>query len=184
MKIYTKKGDQGQTYLFGGGPFKKDYFRIHCYGEVDELNSVVGCAASFLSDQKLNHELQILQEELFVLGSELSSVNPDEKISAGFLKDENITRLEQSIDTFEQALTPLKNFILPGGEKAAAFLHLARTVCRRAERSVVHLAYQDKEIVRPLIIQYLNRLSDYLFVLARFVNFQSGNSDILWKGLL
>lgn len=182
MKIYTKKGDKGSTYLFGGGPFPKDAIRIQAYGTVDELNSVLGCAIAEISDLSLQNELLRIQKELFVLGSELSSVNPEEKIKAGFLKISNIESMEKSIDEWEKHLKPLKQFILPGGSKASALLHLARTVCRRAEREVVALSHQEE--VRSECIVYLNRLSDYLFVMAREVNHLDKKEDVLWEGIL
>lgn len=182
MKIYTKKGDKGSTYLFGGGPFPKDAIRIQAYGTVDELNSVIGCAITELVDSNLQNELLRIQKELFVLGSELSSVNPDEKMKAGFLKNSHIQSMEKSIDEWESNLEPLKQFILPGGSKASAFLHLARTVCRRAEREVVSLSHQEE--VRVECIVYLNRLSDYLFMMAREANRLEKKKDILWEGIL
>ncbi len=182
MKIYTKKGDKGSTYLFGGGPFPKDALRIQAYGTVDELNSVLGCAMTELSDSKIKNEIQKIQKELFVLGSELSSVNPNEKMKAGFVQNVHVQAMEKQIDVWEENLRPLQQFILPGGSKASALLHLARTVCRRAEREVVSLSHQEE--VRPECIVYLNRLSDYLFVMAREVNRIENQPDVLWEGIL
>lgn len=182
MKIYTKKGDQGRTYLFGGGPFPKDTLRINTYGTVDEMNSVIGCAITELSDTKLKSELQKIQKQLFVLGAELASINPDEKLKAGFINASHITDMEHLIDDLETHLEPLKQFVLPGGSKAAAFLHLARTVCRRAERELVSLAHTEE--IRQESLTYLNRLSDLLFVMAREVNRVENKKDILWEGIL
>lgn len=182
MKIYTKKGDQGSTYLFGGGPFPKDALRIQAYGTVDELNSFLGCAIAEVSDPGLRDQLQRIQKELFVLGAELASVNPDEKMKAGFLQNSHITALEKAMDAWEANLAPLKQFILPGGGRGASQLHLARTVCRRAERWLVGLSRQEE--VRSECVVYLNRLSDYLFMAAREANRLEGREDILWEGIL
>src|SRR3990167_4831150 len=182
MKIYTKKGDQGKTYLFGGGPFPKNDARIDTYGEIDELNSAMGCARAFIQEQELATQLQTIQESLFTIGSELSTVSADEKLKLSFLQEAPVVQLEHWIDAFDVRLKPLKNFILPGGSQGASFLHLARTVCRRAERKLVALS--EKQTVRPVLIKYLNRLSDYLFVAARVVNQQAKQEDILWKGLV
>ncbi len=182
MKIYTKKGDQGSTYLFGGGPYPKDTPRIAAYGSVDELNSVIGCAIAELTDKTLKIKLQTLQEELFMMGAELSTLNPTEKMKQGFIQSKHILAQEKFIDEMEAELKPLKKFILPGGCKAAAFLHLARTTCRRAEREIVALSHQEE--VRSEILVYINRLSDFLFVMARFANLKAKVEDLLWEGLL
>jgi len=182
VKIYTKKGDKGETSLFGGGPYPKDADRIAAYGEVDELNSVVGCALTEVKDSDLQEALQSLQKELFMLGAELATVKPSEKMVAGFIQGRHVAAMEERIDGWEGLLKPLKNFVLPGGTKAAGWLHLARTVCRRAERAVVKLAREEN--LRPEIVVYLNRLSDYLFVMARLVNLKSGVDDVRWEGIL
>jgi cob(I)alamin adenosyltransferase len=182
MKIYTKKGDKGTTSLFGGGPYPKDDKRITAYGEVDELNSVLGCAIAELEDEWLKIHLRILQEELFMVGAELASLNPPEKMKQGFIQNRHISVQEKLIDEMEDKLGPLKKFILPGGCKGAAFLHLARTTCRRAERAIVTLSH-DQE-VRSEILVYINRLSDLLFVMARFANLQAKVEDMLWEGIL
>jgi len=170
------------TSLFGGGPFPKDAGRIAAYGEVDELNSVIGCALPELKDPILTTALQELQEQLFVLGAELATLNPNEKMKEGFLQELHVAELEELIDQLEAKLPPLKKFILPGGGKGAAFLHLARTTCRRAERAIVALSHHEP--VRPEVLTYINRLSDLLFVMARFANLQEGVKDILWEGIL
>ncbi|HCU25072.1 MAG TPA: cob(I)yrinic acid a,c-diamide adenosyltransferase [Deltaproteobacteria bacterium] len=183
MKIYTKTGDAGQTYLFGGGPFPKDNERIEAYGDVDELNTVVGLALAGLeTEDPLRSDLLEVQKQLFLIGAELASVKPDAKMIAGFLQKKQIESLEKQIDAWETELEPLKKFILPGGHSAAAALHQARTVCRRAERSVVALSHDLQ--LRPELLIYLNRLSDWFFVLARVVNRRAGVEDILWEGIL
>jgi cob(I)alamin adenosyltransferase len=182
MKIYTKKGDGGQTFLFGGGPYPKDYPRIAAYGTVDELNSVVGCALAEVQDARLHSQVLEVQKQLFVVGAELASQNPSPEMIRGFIRDEHISALEGQMDAWDAELKPLKKFILPGGAKGAALFHLARTVCRRAERLVVALAREEP--VRPELIKYLNRLSDWCFLLARVLNKKSGVEDVLWEGIL
>jgi cob(I)alamin adenosyltransferase len=182
MKIYTKKGDQGQTHLYGGGPYPKDNKRIEAYGTVDELNGVIGCAIAQLGSGELADILQSIQEQLFVVGAELATVKPSAEMLKGFIQAAHSEKLENQIDVWEKDLAPLKKFILPGGSKAAALLHLARTVCRRAERRVVTLS-QDMPI-RPELLIYLNRLSDWLFILARLVNHRAKVKDVLWEGIL
>ncbi len=183
MKIYTKKGDQGQTFLFGGGPYPKDDERIAAYGTVDELNSVVGCAIVELGgSDALSSDLLEIQKQLFVVGAELATVNPKEEMAKGFIKSDHIERLEKQIDAWEKDLTPLKHFILPGGTRTAAFLHLSRTICRRAERALVSLSHD--QAVRPELVADINRLSDWVFVLARTVNHRAKVEDVLWEGIL
>lgn len=182
MKIYTKTGDTGQTSLFGGARLPKHHLRIEAYGTVDELNSVLGCAVTELKDAPLKSELLEIQKQLFVLGAELASPQADSKMSAGFLQESQINHLENLIDQMEQGLAPLTQFILPGGSRSSSLLHLARTVCRRAERLVVHL--NSEEALRNQVIVYLNRLSDYLFVAARWANKQEAVEDVLWNGLM
>ncbi|MBF0493373.1 MAG: cob(I)yrinic acid a,c-diamide adenosyltransferase [Deltaproteobacteria bacterium] len=181
MKIYTKKGDQGKTSLFGGQILSKDHERIEAYGCVDELNSVLGCVVSVLKTSNLQKEILEIQKQLFVLGSELAYPSADERLRSGFLKTTHIEQLEKQIDSMETTLNPLKQFILPGGSQTASFLHLARTVCRRAEREAVHLSHTEN--LRSELLIYLNRLSDYLFVAARFANHLENRPDLLWEGL-
>ena len=176
MRIYTKTGDAGETGLFGGGRVSKDDPRVRAYGEVDELNATLGFAAALEPPGFEADVLQLIQRDLFMIGAELATPNATkvrEQVSA-----ERVSALEQVIDRHEATLAPLKNFILPGGTPKAAALHVARTTCRRAERAVVTLA-RDQQI-NHIIIHYLNRLSDLLFVLARAVNKQAGRSDIVW----
>lgn len=181
MKIYTKTGDQGKTSLFGGERVWKDNLRLNAYGSVDELNAVIGCAICEIKNCELIDTLKSIQNELFIVGSDLAT--PLDKSNKNFviprISDEHISRLEKLIDRFNEQIPELKQFILPGGTKGAAFLHLARTVCRRVEREVVTLA-REVEIDAYLTI-YLNRLSDLLFVLSRFENFSNNTPDVEWK---
>ena len=176
MKIYTNTGDAGETGLFGGGRVPKDDSRVRAYGDVDELNATLGFAAALEPEDFEAATFQTIQRDLFSIGAELATPNPA-KLRAAVTSDQ-ISALEQVIDRYDATLPPLKNFILPGGTPKAASLHLARTTCRRAERAVVTLAREQQ--INPLIIHYLNRLSDLLFVLARAVNKQAGRSDIAW----
>jgi cob(I)alamin adenosyltransferase len=176
MKIYTKTGDAGETGLFGGGRVLKDDPRVQAYGDVDELNATLGFAASLDPAGFEADFLQSAQRDLFAIGAELATPNAA-KVRAQ-LGPERVSAIEQIIDKHDATLTPLKNFILPGGTPKAAAFHVARTTCRRAERAVVTLA-RDAQI-NPVIIHYLNRLSDLLFVLARAVNKQAGRADIVW----
>lgn len=188
MKIYTKTGDAGQTGLFAGGRVSKDHARINAYGTVDELNAFLGVARTECAEAAdiqanlptLAPLLATLQNELFDLGAELASPNPAET-RVPRVGEAQVAALEQAIDTYDAELPPLKTFILPGGTRTAAALHVARTVCRRAERAVVHLANLPDEHVSPLAIAYLNRLSDLLFVLARAANAAAGRDDVQWQ---
>jgi cob(I)alamin adenosyltransferase len=179
MKIYTKVGDRGDTRLFDGSATRKDNSRVDAYGDVDELNSFIGVAASGIADAKLLNQLQDIQRDLFSVGAQLANPKAKETTNERFrLAPGRVTDLEKSIDEFETELSPLRQFILPGGSPAGAMLHVARTVCRRAERRVVALAGTIS--VDEIVIQYLNRLSDYLFVLARLVNHRFGQEEIPW----
>lgn len=178
MKIYTKTGDDGQTGLFGGGRVRKDALRITAFGEVDELNALLGVARAETLPAAIDALLERVQNELFDLGAELATPEP-ERFTFRKLGPAATLALEQAIDAHEAELEPLKQFILPGGSRAAALLHLARTVCRRAERRVVSLT--AAETVSPELIVYLNRLSDLLFVLARAANRQAGQGDVPWQ---
>ena len=177
MKIYTKTGDEGETGLFGGGRVPKDDPRVRAYGEVDELNAALGMAASLSPDGFESALFQTIQRDLFSIGAELATPDPA-KLRSAPIGAAGIAALEQTIDNYEEQLPPLKNFILPAGTPKACAFHLARTVCRRAERSVVALARDNQ--INPLIIHYLNRLSDLLFVLARAVNAKAGKPDVAW----
>jgi len=176
VKIYTKTGDAGETGLFGGGRVPKDDPRVRAYGDVDELNATLGFGIALEPADFELEMLQTIQRDLFSIGAELATPNTDRRRAA--VTTDQVSALEQLIDRHETTLPPLKNFILPGGTPKAAALHLVRTTCRRAERSVVTLARDEQ--INPIIIHYLNRLSDLLFVLARAVNKQAGRSDIVW----
>jgi cob(I)alamin adenosyltransferase len=174
MKIYTRTGDAGQTSLFGGARVGKDDARIEAYGTVDELNSFLGLARAVWPNGPIDEELAYVQNDLFDIGAQLAAPGSDRFPGADAKR---IEALEQRIDSMERELEPLKNFILPGGSPAAAHLHVARTVCRRAERRVV--ALQDDAAGTSIV--YLNRLSDFLFVAARYANTKQGVADVLWS---
>src|SRR5213596_36947 len=178
VKIYTKTGDAGETSLFGGKRVPKDDSRVRAYGDVDELNATLGFAAALEPRTFESVLLQTIQRALFTIGAELATPDADKRTKAlarsgAAVGPSEVGALEDVIDTHEAKLKPLKNFILPGGTPKAAAFHVARTVCRRAERSVVALARDQK--INASIIHYLNRLSDLLFVLARAVNMQTGH---------
>lgn len=176
MKIYTRTGDDGTTGLWGGHRVSKDSLRVSTYGAVDELNALLGVVRASGADPALDPLLARIQNELFILGADLS--NPGESKRIDRVDGADVARLETEIDQFENELEPLNQFILPGGTLAASYLHLARTVCRRAERSVVTLAAQ--EAVNPSARSYLNRLSDWLFIVARRANAHAGVPDVPW----
>ncbi len=180
MKIYTKTGDDGRTGLLGPGRVGKDSPRIEAYGTVDELNAVIGVARTTGIDESADLLLAKVQDDLFAVGAALADPDPSGRFHNA-VGPERSAALERAIDALEAELTPLTQFILPGGSPSAAHLHLARTVCRRAERLVVALAHRDP--VPPDLIVYLNRLSDFLFVLARAVNRRGGVADVPWSGL-
>jgi cob(I)alamin adenosyltransferase len=177
LKIYTKTGDDGTTGLQGGKRVSKADLRIIAYGSVDEINSCLGVALAQNLDSDIMELLMRIQNELFVAGSDLS--DPNLTNTKNRVTDTMIENLEKNIDKFEQELDPLTNFILPGGYKTAAHLHLARTVTRRAETQIVLLSKQEQ--INVNCQKYLNRLSDLLFVLARIANKRSGVSDVIWK---
>jgi cob(I)alamin adenosyltransferase len=172
-KIYTRTGDDGTTGLGDGSRVAKDSLRVDAMGDVDELNSVIGLLLTEGVPTILTDLLTQVQHDLFNLGGEICI--PDYVI----LSQANIDNLEEAIDTLNEQLAPLKEFILPGGTKSAAFCHLARTVCRRAERKLITLARDEK--VTDISLKYLNRLSDLLFVLCRVINKEAGVSDVLWQ---
>ena len=179
MKIYTKRGDSGDTSLFGGRRVSKDDLRIEAYGTVDELNAFLGAVASQCQDATLQQALQRVQGQLFGVGADLATpldarTSYISRIDAGPSQ-----QLEKEIDAWEQQLPPLTHFILPGGSAAGAALHIARTICRRAERRVVALA--RTEAVNEQVLIYLNRLSDWLFVLARTVNHRQNIPEAPWQ---
>ena len=178
MKIYTKKGDKGMTSLFGGEKVPKFHDRIEAYGTVDELNSFLALLRDSLTQEDIRGQLLEVQNYLFNLGSHLATP-PDKQDFLPNLDESKTTMLESSIDEMEAQLAPLKNFILPGGHPVIALGHIARTVCRRAERRVVGLS--NNEEIDPHIPRYLNRLSDYLFVLTRYLAHILGVAEIEWK---
>ena len=183
MKIYTRTGDGGKTGLFGGPRVPKDDARIEAYGCVDELNAVIGTVRTHEVSSKIDQQLDRVQSDLFSVGAELATPDPD-KHQLRVVGEQHIGQLEGWIDGLEAELPALKHFILPGGSPAAAAAQVARSVCRRAERRVVTLAgmvdvQQDATISDELVI-YLNRLSDYLFVLSRAINCEAGHQEIIW----
>ncbi len=178
-KIYTKTGDNGETSLFGGKRVWKDDLRIAAYGTVDELNAVIGTAIAEIKNVELNSVLISLQNVLFSIGADLATPLENTNSLIPRIDQNNIEQLEKIIDNHDSQLPQLKNFILPGGSKGASLLHLARTVCRRAEREVVALSKNEK--INSFVEIYLNRLSDLLFVLARFQNFSSNIADVDWQ---
>lgn len=185
FKIYTKTGDKGETSLYGGTRVSKAAARVESYGTLDELNAFIGLAKAEISDEKVLNQLQKIQFDLFTVGSEAATPTDKMFLANGksrldlLISEEEITELERWMDDFDAELEPLKFFILPSGGKAAATIHVCRTVCRRAERSMVFL--RETEEVRPELIKYLNRLSDYLFVLARYISKISGEKEDFWN---
>ncbi|MFA3782969.1 cob(I)yrinic acid a,c-diamide adenosyltransferase [Melioribacteraceae bacterium 4301-Me] len=180
MKIYTKTGDSGLTSLFGGQRVWKSDPRIEAYGTIDELNTFLGLALCELNERELIDVIKSIQHELFIAGSDLATpLEKDSKVNVPRVTAEMSTRLEKLIDEYDSKVPPLNKFILPGGTKAAAVLHIARTICRRAERKVVESSF-DFDIGENIKI-YLNRLSDLLFVLARYVNKINDTPDIFWE---
>lgn len=176
-KIYTRTGDDGSTGLFGGTRLPKHHIRIEAYGTVDEFNSVIGWLMTFIQEDATKNFLQNIQSRLFTVGSNLAS-DPAKEMITPDLTDEDINVIEEAIDVMQQILPELKHFILPGGSASVSAAHLARTVCRRAERRCVALAFES--VVDSKIILYLNRLSDYFFVLARWLGYNEGIEEIKW----
>ena len=185
FKIYTKTGDKGETSLYGGTRVSKAAARVESYGTLDELNAFIGLAKAEISDEKVLNQLQKIQFDLFTVGSEAATPTDKMLLANGknrldlMISEKEITELELWMDDFDAELEPLKFFILPSGGKAAATLHVCRTVCRRAERAMVFL--NETEEVRPELIKYLNRLSDYLFILARYISKISGEKEDYWN---
>jgi cob(I)alamin adenosyltransferase len=181
MKIYTRTGDEGETGLFGGGRVPKDHPRVAAYGDVDELNSVLGIVRASAPEGFFDPLLESIQRDLFSIGGHLATPDPEKvmkSLEKAALSPARVSEFEMIMDEAEQALPPLRAFVLPAGTPLATSLHLARTVCRRAERSVVHLAHAHE--VPELFIVYLNRLSDLLFTLARLANLRDGVKDVTW----
>lgn len=181
MKIYTRTGDDGDTALFGGGRVPKAHARVEAYGTVDELNAVIGLAIAQTDDEQIRTRLQTVQHDLFSLGADLATPPPRDgrrRPSTPELPVDRVAEMEAWIDEADDELAPLKAFVLPGGTAGAAALHLARTVCRRAEREVVRLA--SAEPVSEAVVPYLNRLSDLMFTFARLENHRAGVPDVEW----
>jgi cob(I)alamin adenosyltransferase len=179
MKIYTKTGDQGKTSLLGGSRVAKYHLRIEAYGTVDELNSHIGMVRSFEIAQDVQDTLIEIQNRLFTMGSQLASEPGGRKFEIPELVEADITLLETAIDAMEETLPPMRNFVLPGGHLAVAQAHIARCVCRRAERIVLHLK-DENDVPEPIPV-FLNRLSDYLFVLSRKLSRDLGATEIPWR---
>lgn len=185
FKVYTKTGDKGETGLYGGTRISKASARVDSYGNIDELNAFIGVAKSYVNDNEVLEQLKSIQFDLFTVGSEAAT--PIDKLFLAngkarlplVISEAEIEAMEHWIDAFEEKLEPLQYFILPGGGKAATHFHVARTVCRRAERSLVFL--NETEEVRPELIKYLNRLSDYLFVLSRYVSKLDNEAEEYWN---
>lgn len=185
-RVYTRTGDKGTTRLAGGQEVSKDALRVEAYGAVDELSTILGLARTFNAQTadpevqtSLETMLKSLQNDLFNVGGDLSTP-PDSGFTPYRMGDADVTRLESLCDTLNEDLGPLKDFILPGGGQVGAFLHQARTVCRRAERRLV-TAMRDDDGINEGCLRFLNRLSDYLFILARWANRQSGEPEFLWE---
>jgi cob(I)alamin adenosyltransferase len=183
VKVYTRRGDGGQTDLFGGERVAKDALRVEAYGAVDEVNAALGAAGAAAQDAELRALIQRLQAQLFALGGALATPDPAHRAKSGMPEPAaaDVDELERQIDAFEGELAPLRRFVLPGGTACAAALHVARTTCRRAERRCVELA--RGEDVAPSAIAVLNRLSDLLFVMARVANRRAGVADVEWEGI-
>ena len=181
MKIYTKTGDEGMTSLVGGQRVSKCCERLECYGTVDELNSYVGLLMTYCEDVADIEFLTSLQGNLFVVGGYLATDNSEKEVrQSNIVTDEMIARVEDEIDRLQAVLPPLRLFILPGGSRGSAYAHVCRTVCRRAERAVLRLS-ETEATVDANVTAYINRLSDYFFVLARKLNHDSSIEDIVWR---
>lgn len=181
MKIYTRTGDEGETGLFGGGRVPKDHPRVTAYGEVDELSSAIGVARATEPPVFFDQLLETVQRDLFAIGGQLAAPDPSKVAKAlekAELSEARVVEFERLMDVADLELPPLRAFVLPAGTPKAAALHLARTVCRRAERSVVRLSRESE--VPKLFVVYLNRLSDLLFTLARLANHRAGTADATW----
>jgi len=185
MKIYTKTGDTGTTSLFGGTRVAKHHIRIESYGTTDELNSWIGLVRDHVSDETIKGRLQQIQERLFVLGAQLATEPEKAKLKSGkdrlninTLEEQDVEKLEEAMDQMNAQLPPMTHFILPGGHPTVSYCHVARTICRRAERMITYL--NENEPVDPIILVFINRLSDYLFVLARKLSASLKAEEIKW----
>lgn len=179
MKIYTKTGDKGQTSLIGGTRVPKHHIRIEAYGTVDELNSWMGVLRDLIEDKTTKALIVDIQDRLFTIGSLLASDPEKSKMKLPELHAEDILQLEKEIDAIDSSVPPMKSFVLPGGHLTVSYCHVARCVCRRAERHTIHLS--ENAPVNDLVLQYLNRLSDYLFMLSRKLTQELGAEEISWK---
>ena len=179
MKIYTKTGDKGQTSLIGGTRVPKHHVRIEAYGTVDELNSYIGLIRDQQIEEHSKNILVEIQDRLFTIGSSLASDPEKSRMKIPDLKEEDVTLLEKEMDAMNEVLPEMRSFVLPGGHTTVSFCHIARCVCRRAERITIHLS--ENSFVDELVIKYLNRLSDYLFVLARKISHDLKATEIPWK---
>jgi cob(I)alamin adenosyltransferase len=179
MKVYTKTGDKGQTSLIGGTRVPKHHIRIESYGTVDELNSYIGLIRDQQIDNNSKKMLIEIQDRLFTIGSSLASDPEKSKMKIPDLKEEDVTLLENEIDKMNEILPEMRSFVLPGGHTTVSYCHIARCVCRRAERQTIHLS--ENSFVADLVIKYLNRLSDYLFVLSRKLTHDLNAEEIPWK---
>jgi cob(I)alamin adenosyltransferase len=180
LKIYTRTGDKGDTGLFGGGRVAKTHPRVEAYGDVDELNATIGLARAIELMPRIDEVLVPVQRDLFAIGALLATPDRDKmkkQLEKASIDDQRIAELEHAIDAGDAELEPLKSFVVPGGAPKAAALHVARTVCRRAERRVVAL---ENEEIPPIVVVYLNRLSDLLFTLARVANKRAGAGEVTW----
>lgn len=175
-RIYTRTGDKGETGLVGGGRISKDSLRVRAYGDVDELNSVLGLVRAFSKDDEIGAILEGLQKDLFSVGANLASLQQSHGVPS--ITSDMVVALEKTIDVFQLKLPPLKAFILPGGAETGALLHFARSVARRAERNIVALS--KTETVNENLVPYMNRLSDLLFVMARSANHREGRAEVEW----
>lgn len=178
-KIYTKTGDKGMTSLVGGTRISKDHLKIETYGTVDELNSWIGVLRDSPENASRKDILKEIQDRLFTLGADLAAEPEQTKRKIPDLFESDIELLEREMDKMNEEIPPLKAFVLPGGHQSVSFAHVARTVCRRAERHVIRLAREEE--VNPMIIQYLNRLSDYLFVVSRKITQELQTEEVAWK---
>lgn len=178
MKIYTKSGDEGMTSLFGGKRLTKDNLRIEAYGTIDELNSFVGLLQAKVSPDFLADVFSMIQNRLFDIGSHLAS-DPEKQVLPSHVDNQDVAALESAMDSMDESLPALRNFILPGGSEKIALAHVCRTVCRRAERRVVSLSHEEQIDVQVII--FLNRLSDFFFILARYLGWADGVEEVKWN---
>ena len=183
MRIYTRTGDAGDTGLFGGGRVPKNHPRVEAYGDVDELNAAIGFARSIEPMPRIDEVLVPIQRDLFAIGALLATPDREkmrQHLEKARVDDDRVGQLERAIDDGDRELEPLRSFIVPGGTPKAAALHVARTVCRRAERRVVSLTDAGVDEIPPVVVIYLNRLSDLLFTLARVANRRAGAGEVTW----